>query len=224
MYQEYDKVSDTLMYLGSRFSVKFNVQLSTKDKYGNRKFFYSEYKYQSKYTDYGNVVSVKRNIKCFLSIEEVGNFQNNVLILRGDMPLLRANVTTAAKWLQDKAIFDINKGGQLAIMKDVSCRMQVGENAALMFEPVIIPLANGTSQQGIRVYISDIKNFVDVDARNFMEFYELIHNLDMYTAACAVISALPMTHEDAEVNRSDFESSAAEQRANYHKKPGFFDK
>ena len=74
------------------------------------------------------------------------------------------------------------------------------------------------------MYINDMKNYVDMDLRNFMGFYELIRSIDMYTAACAVIASLPMTHDDASVNRADFENEAEQQRAGREKKPGFFDK
>lgn len=221
-YSDYEKVSDTLMYLGQRFAVKFNVALSTRDKYGNRKFFYKEYRYGNKNNE--NVVSIKRNILCNLSIEEVGNFQNVVFVTRSDMPILRGNTTTAAKWLQNNEVFGINKGGKLAILQDVSVQTQLNNSTAIRFEPVIFPLQNGEFCRGIRIYINDLKNFVDADERNFMEFYELIRSLDMYTAACAVIAAIPLTPEDAEVNRIDFENSAQEQRESYIKKPSFFDK
>ena len=223
-YNDYEKVQDTLLFLGSTFVLKFNVSLATKDRHGNRKFYYSEYKYQSRYSDYGNVVSVKRQIKYYITIEEMANFQNNVMITTGDMPMLKNILTIAAKWLNDNSIFDLNPDKKLMIKQDVSTQMNLGQNSALMFEPVIIPMMDGTSAKGIRMYINDTKNFVDIEARNFMAFYEIIRTIDMYSAACAVLASLPMTHDDAEVNRADFESSAAEQRQDYQKKPGFFDK
>ena len=71
MFNEYEKVQDTLLFLGSSFVLKFNVVLASKDKFGNRKFFYHEYKYSSKYNDTGNVISVKRNMRYYLTIEEM---------------------------------------------------------------------------------------------------------------------------------------------------------
>lgn len=224
-FNDYERVQDTLMYLGSSFVLKFNVALANKDRFGNRKFFYKEYNYSSKYSDYGNIVSVKRNIRYFLSIEEVNNFDNGIIIAQSDMPMLRGAVTESARWLQTEDVFGMNKGNQLTILQDVSCQIMVGNNSALRFEPVVLPMQDGTSQRGIRMYINDMKNYVDMELRNFMGFYELIRSIDMYTAACAVIASLPMTHDDASVNRVDFESEAKEQRDwKSNRKPGFFDK
>lgn len=223
-FNDYEKVQDTVMFLGSSFVLKFNIILANKDKYGNRKFFYKEYKYSSRYSDFGDVLSVKRTMKYFITIEEMNNYANSILITQGDMPMLRGAVTEAAKWLQTEEVFGINKGNQLTILQDVSCQIMVGNNAALRFEPVIYPYQDGTLSRGIRMYINDMKNYVDMDLRNFMGFYELIRSIDMYTAACAVIASLPMTHDDASVNRADFENEAEQQRAGREKKPGFFDK
>lgn len=222
-FNDYEKVQDTLMFLGSKFVLKFNVSLASKDKYGNRKFYYSEYQFESKYLNYGNIVSIKRNFKFYITIEEIMNYQNNVFITIGDMPMLRANLTTAAKWLQDQSIFGLNPNGQLSILQDVSTQMNLGQNSALLFEPVVIPMPDGTSGKGIRMSINDPKNYADMEARNFMGFYELIRNIDMYNAACSIISSLPMTHEDTAINRSDIDMQTTEYKQNISKK-GFFDK
>ena len=224
-FNDYEKIQDTLLYLGNTFALKFNVSLASKDKYGNRKFYYSEYQYQSRYPNYSNVVSIKRQFKFYMTIEEVMNYQNSILITVGDMPMLRANLTTAAKWLQDISIFGLNPDGQLRILEDVKTIMNLGQNSCLLFEPIVIPMPDGTSAKGIRMNINDEKNYVDMEAQNFMAFYEIIRSIDMYNAACSIISSLPMTHNDVAINRSDIDAQVQEYRQNISKRgTGFFDK
>ena len=224
-FNDYEKIQDTIMYLGTSFALKFNVILASKDKYGNRKFYYSEYQYQSRYPDYGNVVSIKRQFKFFMTIEEVMNYQNSVFITVGDMPMMRANLTTAAKWLQDSSVFGLTPDGQLKILKDARTQMNLGQNSGLLFEPVIMPMQDGTYAKGIRMSINDEKNYVDMEARNFMGFYEIIRSIDMYSTACSIIASLPMIHEDTAVNRSDVEAQTQEYKQNISKKgTSFFDK
>ena len=224
-FNDYEKIQDTLLYLGTSFVLKFNVSLASKDRYGNRKFYYSEYQYQSKYSNYGNVVSIKRQFRFYMTIEEISNFQNNVLITVGDMPMLRGVLTTAARWIQGDAIFGLNPDGQLRILEDVRTMMNLGQNSGLLFEPVIIPMPDGTSAKGIRMSINDEKNYVDMEARNFMAFYEIIRSIDMYNAACSIVSSLPMTHDDASVNRSDIDAQTQEYKRDISKRgTSFFDK
>ena len=225
MFNEYEKVQDTILFLGSSFVLKFNVVLASKDKFGNRKFFYQEYSYQSKYNDTGKVISVKRQIKYYLTIEEMANFNNNILITQGDMPKLRGALTEAVKWLHSNEVFGINKGKHLVIMKDEMVQTPIGDSQALRFEPLVYPDQMGKEQKGIRMYINDMSNFVDLSERNFMSFYEICRGMNMYQAACAVIASLPMDHKDAAVNRTDFEAEAEQQRFDRMKpkKPGFFD-
>ena len=226
MFNEYEKIQDVLCYLGSSFVLKFNVVLASKDKYGNRKFFYKEYEYFSKYIDTKSVVSVKRNFRFFISIEEINNYQNSLIIGLADMPLLRGALTEGAKWLESDDVFGINKGKQLYIKQDVFRLIKLVSNSdlGLRFEPLIYVDQFGAEQRGIRMYINDIKNYTDLTRRDFLQFYELISRMNMYETACAVLASLPMTHDDASVNRSDFEDEASEQRTNRNNgKKGFFD-
>ena len=224
MLNDYEKVQDTLMYLSKEWKVCFNVVLASKDKKGNRKFFYSEYQYQSKYIDSGKVVSVKRNFRASISIEQIGNFKNSVLINRGDMPILRNVVTQAVSWLADSNVFGV-KEKQLRILQEVHSQCNIGQNSAVRFEPLLMVDEFNQLQPAIRMYINDERNYLDIEAKDFYSFYELLRTFDFYGSACAVIAGLPINHEDAAVNRMDVEfdvETAVKER--WTKKKGFFDK
>ena len=232
-FNDYERICDTLMYLSKEWRLTYTVSLSNKDRYGNRKFFYSEYKYQSKYNNYGDIVSVKRQFKGYLCIENIGNYKNSVVIMPGDMPLFRASIISAVRWLNNGEIFVLNQEKKLTISQEVATQCQMGNYGAIKLEPVIIPNQNNELSPGIRMYINDDRNYFDIESRDFMAMYELLRNFDFYVAACSMIASLPMTSDDAAVNRSDLESEMDARREDYNRSSnygkgnvgkGFFDK
>lgn len=225
MLNDYEKVQDILMYFGKDWKICFNVSLATKDKLGNRRFFYKEYQYQSKYLDTAKVVSVKRYFNSYITIEQISNKDNSILISRGDMPILRNVVTEATSWLSSNDVFGTDKDNKLKILISANTQCNIGSNAAIRLEPVIYYNEyNITSSPGIRMSINDERNYIDIEAKDFYSFYELLRTFDFYGSACAVIAGLPITHDDASINRSDIEAEIDSRFNNYQKKPGFFDK
>ena len=205
MINEYERVTDTLIWFNRDVCLRFNVQLASKDVKGNRKFFYKEWKFDSKYRDTGDVVSVKRDIRSFLTIDNIRDNNLGIMIERGDLPMLRAKVNEAASWITSrKDVFGfVGKDRQrLQVMADVHCEMNVGNRSGLMFEPIVLTYENSSQEPGIRMSMGDTKNFVDISVKVFMDFYELLRTFDMYGAACAVIASLPFNHKDAEANRN----------------------
>ena len=227
MFNDYERVQDILMFLNKEWKICFNVSLSNKDKNGDRKFFYSEYQYQSKYVNQGKVISVKRNFKTYITIEQIGNFQNSIIINRSDMPILRNVVTEAVSWLTNTKVFGLDKEKKIQILSEVSSQCNIGSNHAVKFEPVLLPDAYNVLQPAVRMYVNDERNYIDIEAKDFYSFYELLRTFDFYNSGCAVIASLPMTQDDTAINRSDIEQEftrQAEDRHTFEKKKGFFDK
>ncbi|MCC8150814.1 MAG: hypothetical protein LIO96_05020, partial [Lachnospiraceae bacterium] len=51
-FENYEKISDILLYFDKDISLRFNVRMARKNKKGSRKYFHSEVQYVSKqYTD-----------------------------------------------------------------------------------------------------------------------------------------------------------------------------
>ena len=161
-----------------------------------------------------------------MTIEQINNYQNSVMITRADMPVLRNVVTEATSWLTNSNIFGLDKDGKATILTDVSSQCNIGSNSAVKFEPMLLLDQYNVLQPGIRMYINDERNYINIESRDFYSFYELLRTIDFYTAGCAVIAGLPITHEDAAINRSDLEIEAEHQfdLNKNTKKPGFFDK
>ncbi len=227
---QYERISDTIMWFNADVCLKFNVSLAKKDAKGHRKFFYKEWAYDSKYADTGEVISIKRDIRAFLTIDNIrqNNGQGGIMIERGDLPLLRAKVGEAASWITNPKVFKtVGNDNRLQIMSDVRCDMNLGDRSALLFEPVVLTYESSTQEPGIRMSMGDTKNFVDVKPTTFMEFFEILRTLDMYTAACAVIASIPMSKEDAESLRGSVGNIGGEGRNGatpLQREASFFDK
>lgn len=202
-FREYDKIKDTIIYFSKDVSLKFVIPLSYQDRNGNRVFFYKEYQYDSKYKNYGDVVSVNRHIKYYLTIEDkrILNGKGNIIINESDMPMLRSVLSQVANWLMDGKTFKLNRGKRLDVAEPISNQIQLGRNSALLFEPTVITYDDSSQEAGVRMSMGDTKNFVDISVGIFMQFYEFTRNFNMYTAACAAIASIPMSKEDAILNR-----------------------
>lgn len=227
-FMKYERISDTLLWFNSDVCLKFNVSLAKKDKKGSRKFFYKEWIYDSKYADTGDVISIKREIRCYLTIDNIRQNSNGIMIERGDLPMLRTRVSEAAGWLTSQDVFKyVGKENKLQIMSDIACGMNLGDRSALRFEPVVLTFMDSAQEPGIRMSIGDTQNFIDVKTTTWMEFYELLRTLDMYTAACAVIASIPMSREDAQALRGSIGNIGGERStgaATQGRSQSFFDK
>ena len=63
---QYDKIQDIILFFSKDITLRFNVSLSYKDRNGNKRFFYNEYQYDSRYLNISSVIGIKRNIRAYL--------------------------------------------------------------------------------------------------------------------------------------------------------------
>lgn len=228
-YNNYEKISDTILFLNNDWRVTFNVKLAYKDKRGERQFYYQEYGYkQTKYNGINNVISIKRNFESYIIIENMADKNNNILIRKPDMVGLKNCLKICLKWLTDtnSNIFAINNDKNMYVANATSCMCQIGENGALRFEPLVIP-GNDKDEAGIRLYINDERNYTEITTKGFFDFYESLINFNFHIAACAMIASIPFVPDDVAVNRKDMETGmigiAKEENARRNGK-SFFDK
>ena len=71
-YEKYDKISDSVLFLGQSTTLRFNVKLSKINSNNNGRYhFHREYKYYN--DNYGDLYSIKRDFDYYLSIESWSN-------------------------------------------------------------------------------------------------------------------------------------------------------
>ena len=187
-FLDYDKISDILMILNDYINLSFNVSLAYRRDDGTRNHFHKEYCYKSRYIDKGNVVSLKRHFKYYLSIDIRDDFNNSVMIFPSHIIALRMKLkivynwlTTLFKYQDDKLIISGTWSDNYLYLNQYSC---------LKFEPTICEYSDNTYKEGVRIYINNESLFFDLDIDRFMEFYYIIDNIDMYQNAIILLNYL----------------------------------
>ena len=120
IHDDYEKVTDDLMYLGYSVDLKcgyvlrFNVILAKATKDGKRIPVHTEYRYETrKYTNALAGNTMRRHIDFYMSIEALykdssGN-KDFVMIKMQDMIYLRSQLKIAMSWFTDKPIYEIGR-------------------------------------------------------------------------------------------------------------------
>lgn len=180
-YLDYDKISDDMMFLAKNTIVRFNLTLSKKYRDNNRYHFHREYTYDSKYSDYGKVVSIKRTFNYYLSIDRIDDRNKSVMIRIQDIILLRAKLIEISTWFSDGTFVIKNNKLQIYKKKKPIEITNLAENKFILFEPIVIDYENSnTSYQGIRITLSDMNTYSDITIDNFYGFMYLINTIDMF--------------------------------------------
>ena len=194
-FTDYDRISDLLLYLSSNISLSFNVVLASKDKSGSRRFFEYETEYQSKYigTDTGR--AIKRNMRFYFTIDNKTSFGEGFVIKPSDVYFL---TTTIEKhifpWFFDekKRIFKVIDN-QLVIKGAYNPTTYLqNEYKYLRFTPIVYSFDSGTYKEGIRMEVNHDTEYADMEIDQFINFYHILKNTDMYSAACSMVNFVKM--------------------------------
>ena len=219
-FLDYEKISDVLMKLSNDMTLSFNVSLAYRKQDGSRNHYHKEYSYKSRYIDKGNVISLKRNFKYYLSIDIKDDFNNSVMITAANMIALRMKLKIVYGWLtslfkyqDDKLIISGTWNDNYLYLNQYSC---------LKFEPTVCMYEDGTYKEGVRIYINNDSLFFELDIDRFMEFYYIIDNIDMYQNAIIILNYL---HPDYGTNITYMNGNNENNyEINKARSKGFFDK
>ena len=191
-FLNYEKISDTLVYLTNEVVLRFNVNLAKKSKDNKRVPFHSEYAYTSnKYGNPQTTFSIKRNFTYYFSIDDTRDFMNNVLLRTQDVfMLLYVIESQVLPWFMGESrIFGFNKQKQLSIRgKYNQVDFPLNDYKYMIFLPVVLTYEDGTAKEGIRIIINQQTNIIDIDINKFFEFYYTLKNTDMYNAALSMVN------------------------------------
>lgn len=181
---DYEKISDTMMYLGNNVYLRFNIRLAKKGIDGKRYHFHKEYQYPSNYINQNDIITIKRDFEYYISIENVKEKDLDFfcMITISDILLLRATLNNVSHWLDGTIKTYGIKNGKLVILgKHDNISMPLVTNKILKFEPIVITNINDEQSQGIRLYIDNVAT--DIPANTFMGFVYLMNTIDMFSSA-----------------------------------------
>ena len=185
-FRDYDRISDDIMYFGSGVQLRFVVNLSKKGQDGKRYHFLNTYRYNSKYDDYGKVLTVRRHFDYYLSIDVKDNFNASIMITNRDILNVRMRLKQVYSWFTNQ-VFKIDKRKKLHVVGSPGqVRIKCTGDKYLIFEPVVITYDNNQQREGVRMILSD-SIYVDYNVDTFMEFMYLIGSINMYECASIMV-------------------------------------
>ena len=181
-FEDYDRISDTLMYLNSDICLNFVVVFAKKNFSGNRQFYHYETEYTA--TKYlADVRSIKRNMSYYFVLDNRQDFGNGFIIRPMDAEMLiRIIEAQILPWYFDRAkrAFQIIKD-QMIIKEFTPVIYAQSENKFLRFSPVVFSYENGKYKEGIKIEVNKY-GVATLDIDHFMGFINILKT-DMYCAA-----------------------------------------
>lgn len=233
-FLDYEKISDTLLYMSQDTLLKFNVLLGRRRQDGSRSFFSREAQYKPKQYDFGvsSVISVKRDMQFYFSIDDKNDFTNSILLRPNDVVMLTMLMNNIVlPWFIGKTrIFGKSPDDGKIIIKGKWKEVPfiMSDIKYMKFYPMICQYEDGRTLEGVRIEINDPSNGVDLNVNQFFTFYYYITKTDMYSSAIGLINYISQTTMG--INRWNADNQPNDGRAwdAYGDKeksgPSFFDK
>lgn len=193
-YNEIDSISDDVLHLGNGLYLRMVVKLGKKDKEGSRDYFHKEYRYNSKYIDQKNSISIKRSFDYFLLIEKKKYRDDDmdcyIQIRPNNMIILNSAISKCVPWLFDKNLFKIrNNKLELTTRVEVVKVYGLPLESWIGFEPIpIYNESNDSYDKGIRIYLSSDDKYIDISGSNFLGLVYTLNSFDMYSTAINLLN------------------------------------
>lgn len=189
-YCDYDKISDDILYLGSKLYLRMNVSLSNKD--GNMRYhFHKEYNYDSEYANDNNgLVSVRRSFNYYLTFDKIDE-KKSIMIRPQDMIILQNKLSKVQEWFSNGTFGVVD--GDIAILKKRRPIVVNGlvQNQYLEFEPMIIVYEDPLVKvQGVQITLGDPLIYASVNVDNFFGMVYTLSNFRMFESAQQMINYL----------------------------------
>lgn len=190
-FTDYDKITDTIMYLSQYITLNFCVNLTRKNKATKKVIsFHSEYSYDSDYMN-KKCYSIKRGFSAFFILNDSRDYNNSFIIRPQDIVLLQMVMqNNIIPWfIGPKRIFGLDSDNKIIIKgKYTPVDFPISDYKYLSFMPIVIEYEDNATKEGIRIIINDKFNYIDIDINKFMEFYYYICNTDIYCAATNLLN------------------------------------
>ena len=194
-HDNYEKITDELMWLSKDWMLKFTVILNRKtDKFG-RQNYHKEVGY---FKDNNYCVNINRSFDYFLMIEsntkDYNGIKDSVSIRVTDMYVLKFKLNAVAEWFtaeHNQGLF-AKKDGKIFMPRSVNPIRITGLmfDKYLEFEPSILTLENGEQMIGVRMYVNSDVNSVFMEISRFLGFKDFIETFNMYQSAQLMLNYL----------------------------------
>ncbi len=186
-YTEYDRITDTIMWLSESLTLNFTVGLSRKGKSGERIFYHYETRYGS--DKYGSPLrSIKRQMNFAFTIDCKEDFLAGMMLRPQDVELIvRLIEMRVLPWfLGDAKTNAYQVKDDKIILKSFEPVSYVQESKWLSFEPAVyVDPYNEMETRGIKMELSTGPSCI-LPVDKFMGFLHILATTDMYAVACSM--------------------------------------
>lgn len=196
-HEIYERITDDIYWIGLNTILRLNVTLAKRSDDGSRIGYHSEYTYNTdKYTNINRVATMRRRFDYYLSIEnnksDSNGYKEFIMIRVQDIYYFRDKLNNITKWFYDKEFENIYayKGTELFVLGRVFEVIELMGGKWIRIEPTIIYNDSKQGKEGLRIYLSNENNFVDIEIDRFMGLVYTINSIDMFTCAQNLINYL----------------------------------
>lgn len=193
---EYNRVSDVLLYIGKNMVVKFNVQLSNYNK-DTKKMepFHKEYKYydarvgSDRYTihrSFGYYISIENCIANDDGIKEI------VKVGVCEITLMKMMLNSGLEWFTNSEYKDLygKRDGKLVINKQIEPKHISLQGKYVEIEPIVFVSYMGDYDFGVRLYLNSDTNYVEMPLNTYCGLQYTFESVNLYQSALGVLAYL----------------------------------
>ena len=218
---DYNKISDTLMWLDMNHSLKFCVSLKTYNN-GMESSFHKEYQFMSNTNNTMNI-TISRNYNFYFLLEDKKNKSTGSIVFKpGDIELFKMVIhNNIYRWFIGSSRVYEKKDNVLIVKGKEVIQFPFNNQSYIELRPIVIDFENSHEQkEGIRIAINSAGNFFDLTIDKFLEFTGIICNTDMVNAAMNMLTYVKT--KPYGINLTDINSNTSWNRntnGNYNSRP-----
>lgn len=192
VHNDYEKISDRIMFLSNDYMLKFNVELNRRSKDKEKENFHKEFGYtlNGEYR-----ININREFNSYLSIESVRRIDSNkvqIKITMNEIFYFKVKLQKAVDWFtteQFKSLF-VKKDDRIIIPVKVDPIIaHVAYGQYIEFEPSTA-MYNNEQIIGVQVYLSsdNISFFMGINTLLSLNYF--IDTFNMYQSAQLMLNYL----------------------------------
>ena len=192
VYNDYDRISDKVMWLGLNTTLNFNVDLfyQRKDGYTNdrvKENFHREFIYKMNPNDISYRVKIVRDFSYYFSIEyNTKELKERIAIGPENIYFVLFNLKKVMQWFIGEdginTVFSKKDGKLFIPMHPETIKINLSFGTYIEFEPAI-ELINGYETIGVKVYLGNDGIFFFMSSDVLFSLFHMLSTCNMYALA-----------------------------------------
>ena len=190
IHNNYEKITDDVFWLSSKWVIRFNVKLNKySDKYGR-----TNYHREVMYSKGNNTcININRSFDYYLSIDSTfkndSGIKESIYISNTEFYMFKQKLLLASKWFTSSEFDGLfaKKDGKVFMPRGVNgISMRIRDNIIQM-DPFIFESVGGEQTIGLNMYINKYDN-VFIDVNKFIGLVDCINSFNMFLSAQTMLN------------------------------------